>query len=77
MCGSVTGERVWTETARDEGRICIAKSVNSVSFGSTSILVIKIPSFLTLLCNNFLCCSNVDKLLYFFRHVRKIAKSNY
>jgi hypothetical protein len=65
MCGLVTGERVWTETARDEGRICIEKSVNSASFSSTSILVIKIPSFLTLLCHIFLCCSNVDKLFYF------------
>jgi len=62
MCGLVTGERVWTDTARDEGRIYIEKSLNLASFSSTSILVIKIPSFLTLLCHNFLCCSNVDKL---------------
>ena len=31
----------------------------------SSIFVIKIPSFLTFLCHNFLSCSNVDKLLYF------------
>ena len=30
MCGLVTGERVWTETARDEGRICKEKSVREL-----------------------------------------------
>jgi len=27
MCGFVTGERVWTETARDEERICKGNSI--------------------------------------------------
>jgi hypothetical protein len=41
----------------------------------SSIFVIKIPSFLTFLCHNFLSCSNVDKLLYFLGTFAKFRKA--
>jgi hypothetical protein len=31
MCGLLTGESVWTESARDEERICKEKSVRELS----------------------------------------------
>jgi hypothetical protein len=45
------------------GYVKKSQYVNSAIFNC--ILVIKLPSFLTFLCHNFLSCSTVDKLLYF------------
>jgi len=47
--------------------------LNSASF--STILVIKIHSFLTFLCHDFLSCSNVDKLLYFLGTFAKLRKA--